>query len=76
MTVELYVVPSSAWTGKLIGHNALHSDDYSSPVDFPGGTPLFFAMPHGAPAHPGIAGAVAGLASAGIAGDDLCFELL
>jgi hypothetical protein len=65
--VELYVTPSSDWTKKLIGHNAFHCMTIIPVLSLFPAVPLFLAMRHGAPESPGIAGAVAGLASAGIA---------
>lgn len=65
--VELYVTPSSKWAENLIGHNALHCLTIIPVLSLFPGIPLFLAMRNGAPENPGIAGAVAGLTSAGIA---------
>ncbi|MGM4985871.1 MULTISPECIES: NrsF family protein [Rhizobium] len=67
VAVELYVTPASDWTEKLIGHNALHCITIIPALSLFPAVPLFLAMRNGAPESPGIAGAVAGLASAGIA---------
>jgi hypothetical protein len=67
LVVELYVTPASDWTEKLIGHNALHCMTIIPVLSIFPAVPLFLAMRNGAPANPGISGAVAGLASAGIA---------
>lgn len=67
LAVELYVTPASDWTEKLIGHNALHCMTIIPVLSIFPAVPLFLAMRNGAPANPGISGAVAGLASAGIA---------
>lgn len=67
VTLELLVMPSSTWETRLIGHNArLCLTIIPSLSAFPLAC-FLYAMRHGAPERPGIAGAVAGLVSAGIA---------
>lgn len=65
--VELLVTPSDLWIGKLIGRNALHCLIIIPALSIFPAVPLFLAMRHGAPDNPGMAGAVAALASAGVA---------
>ncbi|MBX4994818.1 hypothetical protein ABID08_006281 [Rhizobium binae] len=66
-TLELLVTPSDVWLDKLIGHNALHCLTIIPALSAFPGTFLFLAMRQGAPENPGLAGALAGLVSVGIA---------
>ena len=64
---ELIAVPSSEWETKLIGSNSVNC---MSLIPALGIWPLIMmiaALKRGAPANPGISGALAGLASSGIA---------
>ncbi|WP_092938247.1 NrsF family protein [Rhizobium sp. 9140] len=65
--IELAVVPAGLWTTRLIGQNALHCLMTIPALAFFPTVFLFLAMRHGAPDNPGLAGAIAALASAGIA---------
>ncbi|OED00895.1 NrsF family protein [Rhizobium sp. YK2] len=65
--LELLVTPSDVWLDKLIGHNALHCLTIIPALSAFPGIFLFLAMRQGAPENPGLAGAVAGLVSVGIA---------
>ena len=65
--LELTVTPSGVWFDKLVGHNALHCLTIIPALSALPGTFLFFAMRQGAPENPGLAGALAGLVSVGIA---------
>ncbi|QWW71313.1 NrsF family protein [Rhizobium sp. WYJ-E13] len=65
--LELFVTPPDVWLDKLIGHNALHCLTIIPALSAFPGTFLFLAMREGAPENPGLAGALAGLISAGIA---------
>lgn len=65
--VELIVTPSNIWLDKLVGQNALHCLTMVPMLSAFPGVFLFLAMRQGAPANPGLAGALAGLVSAGIA---------
>lgn len=65
--LELLVTPSDVWLDKLIGHNALHCLTIIPALSAFPGTFLFLAMRQGAPEDPGLAGALAGLVSVGIA---------
>ncbi|WP_246705562.1 NrsF family protein [Rhizobium sp. P40RR-XXII] len=65
--MELSVTPSQLWLDKLVGHNALHCLTIIPALSLLPGFLLFVAMRQGAPEHPGLAGALAGLISVGIA---------
>lgn len=65
--VELSVTPQQLWLDKVIGHNALHCLTMIPALSLFPGFLLFMAMRHGAPENPGLAGALAGLISVGIA---------
>ena len=65
--LELMVVPSADWGARLVGSNSLYCLSF---IPLMGIVPLalFIAvLRHGAPSHPALAGAVAGLAAGGIA---------
>jgi hypothetical protein len=66
LVVELTTVPGSAWWSRLIGHNAAHCVTLIPVLSVLPAVCLLIALKHGAPARPGLAGAVAGLASAGV----------
>jgi hypothetical protein len=65
--MELIVIPSDLWLGKLTGRNALHCLTMIPALSVFPGVFLFLAMRQGAPENPGLAGALAGLVSASIA---------
>jgi len=67
VAVELAATPSDAWSSRLIGTNALHCLAVIPLLSLPPLIGLLIALRKGAPAHPGITGAVAGLVSVGIA---------
>lgn len=67
VTIELAITPQEAWGTKLIGTNAIHCLTVIPLLSIPPLIGLLIALRKGAPAHPGIAGAVAGLVSVGIA---------
>ncbi|MCK1492129.1 DUF1109 family protein [Bradyrhizobium sp. 180] len=65
--VELVVVPSSEWLTKAIGSNSVNC---MTIIPTLGSVPLVLfirALRRGAPANPGLSGALAGLAASGIA---------
>ena len=64
--VELALVPSSAWTTKLIGRNAIVCLTYIPLLSAPLLVAALIALRHGAPMRPGFAGAVAGLLAGGL----------
>lgn len=66
-TIEMIVTPTDLWGTRLLGHNALHCLTVIPILSLAPTVFLFLVMRHGAPDHPGQAGAIAALASAGIA---------
>jgi hypothetical protein len=67
VTVELSVVPQSAWMSRLVGSNAMHCTTAIPMLAAPILAALIIALRAGAPLHPGLTGALAGAASAGVA---------
>lgn len=65
--LELFVTPSLTWETRMIGHNARLCLTIIPSLSAIPLACFLFAMQHGAPERPGLAGAVAGLVSAGIA---------
>lgn len=63
---ELLTVPASGWSARLIGHNASHCLSLVPLLSIAPVTCLLFALRRGAPARPGLAGAIAGLVSGGL----------
>ncbi|MEJ1963826.1 MAG: NrsF family protein [Gammaproteobacteria bacterium] len=60
---ELFTVPANAWPVRLIGHNASHCLSLIPLLSLAPAACLLFALRRGAPAQPGLAGAIAGLVS-------------
>jgi hypothetical protein len=67
VAMELMMTPRDLWLTKLVGSNALHCLTLIPLLSIPPLAALLFVMRAGAPASPRIAGAVAGLAAAGLA---------
>jgi hypothetical protein len=67
VVMELTLVPADLWGAKLIGSNAMHCLTIIPLLSIAPLAALLFAMRDGAPRHPGVAGALAGAAAAGIA---------
>jgi hypothetical protein len=67
VAAELLVMPESTWMARLIGTNARHCLTLIPLLAIGPLTCLLIALRQGAPASPGIAGAIAGLAASGIA---------
>ncbi|MGH6796922.1 MAG: NrsF family protein [Roseiarcus sp.] len=67
VVVELLVVPQSEWLSRLVGQNTMHCVTMISMLAAPLLAALIVAMRAGAPLHPGLTGALAGAASAGVA---------
>jgi hypothetical protein len=65
--VELSVMPSETWEARMIGHNSRLCLTIIPLLSIGPLACFLLALRHGAPTRPGLAGAVAGLASAGIA---------
>jgi len=67
VAVELMVVPSSEWLPRLIGENMRYCTTMIPMMAAPLLVALVLAMRAGAPRYPGLTGALAGAAAAGIA---------
>ena len=67
VVVELLVVPQDEWLHRLIGTKSMHCMRMVPLLAAPVLAGLIWAMRAGAPLHPGLTGALAGAASAGIA---------
>ena len=68
VVVELLVVPQSEWMSRLMGATAVHCMITIPMLAAPILAALIVALRAGAPLHPGLTGAIAGAASAGVAG--------
>jgi hypothetical protein len=64
--VELLVVPQSEWMSRLMGANAMHCTITIPILAAPVLAALIVALSAGAPLHPGLTGALAGAAAAGV----------
>lgn len=64
--VELLVTPQSAWMSRLMGANAMHCTVTIPILAAPVLAALIVALRPGAPAYPGLTGAMAGAAAAGV----------
>ncbi|MCM2291185.1 NrsF family protein [Allorhizobium sp. BGMRC 0089] len=67
VAMEMAMVPEGQWFSHWLGHNAAFCVFFVPVLSL---APLFgflFALKHGAPENPGLAGAAAGLAAGGIA---------
>jgi hypothetical protein len=67
VAAELAVMPSSSWFTRLLGTNALVCLTWIPLLSIAPVLAFLAALKHGAPANPGLAGALAGLGSASIA---------
>jgi hypothetical protein len=67
VAAELTLVPQDLWGTKLIGSNAIHCLTIIPLLSIAPLAAMLFAMREGAPQSPKIAGALAGVAAAGIA---------
>jgi hypothetical protein len=67
VVVELIVVPSEEWLSRLVGHNSMFCMRMIPLLAAPILVSLIVALRAGAPLRPGLTGAFAGAASAGIA---------
>ena len=66
VVVELLVVPQGEWLTRLIGHNSMFCMRMIPLLAAPMLAALVIALRAGAPLHPGLTGALAGAASAGV----------
>ncbi|ENN84235.1 hypothetical protein RHSP_76880 [Rhizobium freirei PRF 81] len=67
VAAELAVMPAESWGARMIGHNARFCLTLIPLLSIGPLACFLFALRHGAPERPGVAGAVAGLAASGIA---------
>jgi hypothetical protein len=67
VVVELFLVPQDEWLHRLVGTNSMHCMRMIPLMAAPLLAGLIWALRAGAPLHPGLTGALAGAASAGIA---------
>lgn len=67
VVAELVVTPSGLWAKQLIGRNAVFCLVVIPSLSLAPLACLLYALREGAPARPGLAGAIAGLAASGIA---------
>jgi hypothetical protein len=65
VVVELLTVPSDLWLRRLVGTNWRHCLTLVPIFSLPPLAALIFALREGAPRHPALTGALAGLAAAG-----------
>jgi hypothetical protein len=65
--VELIITPPNEWLARLVGHNSMFCTRTIPLLAAPMLAALIVALRAGAPLHPGLTGALAGAASAGIA---------
>jgi hypothetical protein len=66
VVVELLVVPQSEWMSRLMGATAIHCMITIPMLAAPVLAALIVALRPGAPLYPGLTGAIAGAASAGV----------
>lgn len=66
VAVELIVLPSDTWHARLIGRNAPHCLALIPSLSAAPALCLFLALRRSAPAKPGLAGIIVGLAAGGI----------
>ncbi len=66
VVVELLVVPQSEWMSRLMGSTAMHCTITIPILAAPVLAALIVALRAGAPLHPGLTGALAGAAAAGV----------
>lgn len=64
---ELFVMPPETWASRMIGHNSRLCLSIIPSLSLGPLACFLYAMRNGAPERPGLAGAIAGLAAAGIA---------
>jgi hypothetical protein len=66
VAAELLTAPQSAWMSRLMGDNAMHCTVTIPVLAAPVLAALIVALRPGAPLHPGLTGAMAGAAAAGV----------
>jgi hypothetical protein len=66
LIIELATAPAETWVTRFLGHNARHCLSLIPVLSLPPVACLLVALRRGAPIHPTLAGAIAGLVSGGI----------
>jgi len=64
--VELFAAPAGSWSARVLGRDVLHCLAAIPLLSLPPALFLFAALRRGAPANAAVAGAIAGMAAAGI----------
>ena len=67
VAVEMSMMPEATWGPRMMGRNAMHCLAAIPALALPTLAALLYALKDSAPANPALAGAAAGLVSAGIA---------
>jgi hypothetical protein len=67
VVVELFILPPDVWVAKLVGTNSMACLSFIPLIGIGPLVIFLFALRHGAPTRPALAGAVAGLLAGGIA---------
>jgi hypothetical protein len=67
VVIEMMVMPQADWGARIIGRNWIHCLLAIPALSIPTLAALLYVLRDSAPSNPGLAGAVAGLASAGVA---------
>ncbi|MBB4185611.1 NrsF family protein [Sinorhizobium terangae] len=67
VAIELVVAPAETWLTRLVGTNSLVCLTFIPLIGVGPLALLLLALRHGAPSHPALAGAIAGLTAGGIA---------
>lgn len=67
IALEMVVIPADQWRGRLVGNNYLLCMTFIPLIGLVPLAMFLAALRHGAPANPGLAGAVAGIFAGGVA---------
>lgn len=67
VAIEMMMMPQAQWSARMIGRNWMHCLLAIPALSIPTLAALLYVLRDSAPSNPGLAGAVAGLASAGVA---------
>jgi hypothetical protein len=67
VAIEMMMLPEADWSARMIGRNWMHCLLAIPALSIPTLAALLYVLRDGAPSNPALAGAVAGLVSAGVA---------
>jgi hypothetical protein len=67
VAIEMMMLPEADWSARMIGRNWMHCLLAIPALSFPTLAALLYVLRDSAPSNPALAGAVAGLVSAGVA---------